>query len=68
MRFSGKKRTEEWDVKFMNDVDIALSRRSIEQNEFLDAIVMSDASSLNQPLQEESEPQAAGDVHEPDRK
>ena len=64
VRFSGKKRTEDWDVKFMSSVDLALSQRSIEQNEFLDAIVVNDASTLRKPLQVEVEPPVAGEVPE----
>ena len=56
VRFSGKKRTEDRDLKFMQDIDLTLFQRSIEQNEFLDAIVMNDASELKKKLEIESGP------------
>ena len=51
VRFSGKRRNEEWDLRLMHDIDHVLSQRSIEQNEFLDAIVMNDASGLKKKLE-----------------
>ena len=51
VRFSGKKRNEEWDSRLMHDIDLTLSQRSIEQNEFLDAIVMNDASGLKKEIE-----------------
>ncbi|EKG15537.1 hypothetical protein MPH_07277 [Macrophomina phaseolina MS6] len=47
----------EWWQTFYNSVDLGLGQRSINQNEFLDAIVANDASPLRQPLQEEEEEQ-----------
>lgn len=43
---------------FVSAIDRALDQRSIEQNEFLDAILMVDASGLRQPLRAEEEPVA----------
>ncbi|KAF2192271.1 hypothetical protein K469DRAFT_553755 [Zopfia rhizophila CBS 207.26] len=40
---------EEWATNFVNGVDRALNQRSILQNEFLDAIITNDASSLQKP-------------------
>ncbi|KAL1632008.1 hypothetical protein SLS56_004053 [Neofusicoccum ribis] len=46
---------EGWWMKFYNAVDPALGQRSINQNDFLDAIVMNDASLLRQRLRPEEE-------------
>lgn len=46
---------EEWYVRFYRDIDLELGQRSINQNEFLDAIVINDASALRQPLQPAAE-------------
>lgn len=42
----------EWSLRFIESVDAQLEQRSIEQNEFLDAILTLDVSKLRQPLQE----------------
>ncbi|KAK3674806.1 hypothetical protein LTR78_005150 [Recurvomyces mirabilis] len=42
----------DWQRSFMFDVDQALKQRSILQNEFLDLILMNDASAARQPLPE----------------
>ncbi|KAI9726303.1 MAG: hypothetical protein M1828_001576 [Chrysothrix sp. TS-e1954] len=44
----------EWVVNFLRDVDQDLGQRSVEQNEFLDAVLIKDTSKLRQPLTEES--------------
>jgi nijmegen breakage syndrome protein 1 len=44
-----------WSTKFMNEVDEQLNQRSVQQNEFLDPIVMNDASGLRQKLVEEDD-------------
>ncbi|KAF2790967.1 hypothetical protein K505DRAFT_73342 [Melanomma pulvis-pyrius CBS 109.77] len=40
---------EEWATSFVTGVDRILKQRSIQQNEFLDAIITNDASSLRKP-------------------
>lgn len=40
---------EEWTINFVTDVDRSLKQRSILQNEFLDAIITKDTSSLRRP-------------------
>lgn len=40
---------EEWATNFVTGVDYALNQRSIQQNEFLDAIITNDTSSLQKP-------------------
>jgi hypothetical protein len=50
VRFRLKKGLEEWGSTFMRETDVALGQQSIEQNEFLDAILISDASVLRRPL------------------
>ncbi|KAF2651640.1 hypothetical protein K491DRAFT_696326 [Lophiostoma macrostomum CBS 122681] len=40
---------EEWTTEFIMGVDQALNQRSIQQNEFLDAILVKDTSSLQRP-------------------
>jgi hypothetical protein len=45
----------DWSVRFIESVDAELGQRSIEQNEFLDAILTNDVSKLRQGLQEESQ-------------
>ncbi|KAK4998846.1 hypothetical protein LTR66_002006 [Elasticomyces elasticus] len=44
---------DQWANTLRKGVDLALDQRSINQNEFLDAIVMCDASQLRQPLPED---------------
>ncbi|KAK5180508.1 hypothetical protein LTR16_010514, partial [Cryomyces antarcticus] len=55
VRFRGKKDMEKWAADFGGNVELALDQRSIEQNEFLDAILVNDASSLRKQLEEEDE-------------
>ena len=54
VRFRGKGNTEAWALEFIRDVDQELGQRSVEQNEFLDAILTKNAKALKQTLQEES--------------
>ncbi|KAF2102425.1 hypothetical protein NA57DRAFT_52004 [Rhizodiscina lignyota] len=49
----GKDGDDAWKVNIGRDIELALDQRSIEQNEFLDAILMNDAKPLKTPLQEE---------------
>ncbi|OCK77842.1 hypothetical protein K432DRAFT_333173 [Lepidopterella palustris CBS 459.81] len=44
---------DQWGTEFMNGVDRELNQRSMAQSEFLDAILMKNASSLQQPLPDE---------------
>ena len=44
---------EESRIEFMRSLDVALDQRSIEQNEFLDAILTVDASGMRRQLEEE---------------
>jgi hypothetical protein len=43
---------DEWVTDFVHQTDLALGQRSIVQNEFLDAILTNNATSLRRPLQE----------------
>nr|POF02519.1 nibrin [Quercus suber] len=45
-------KSDEWVVNFLTDVEITLDQRSIEQGEFLDAILTVDASDLRRPLKD----------------
>ncbi|KAF9641789.1 hypothetical protein BFW01_g3911 [Lasiodiplodia theobromae] len=49
---------DEWWMRFYNSVDLGLNQRSINQNDFLDAILTNDASPLRQPLEPESDDEA----------
>jgi hypothetical protein len=53
VRVTSKNNT--WATSFMNEVDEKLNQRSLQMNEFLDPIIMKDASSLRQPLIEEGD-------------
>ena len=53
VRFRGEGEFLDWSLRFIESVDARLEQRSIEQNEFLDAILTRDVSKLRQPLQEE---------------
>lgn len=55
VRFRGKDEMEEWSIELGNEVARALDQRLIEQNEFLDAILINDASVLRRPLPEEDD-------------
>lgn len=52
----GSKDYEDWAINLGDQVAIALGQRLIEQSEFMDAILMNDASMLRKPLQIEDEP------------
>ena len=53
--------------KFQQDIDVALDQRSIEQNEFLDAVLTVDASSLRRQLPETlDDVEANGDGEAPE--
>jgi len=60
VRFRGEGEFLDWSVRFIENVDAQLEQRSIEQNEFLDAILTKDVSKLRQPLQEEESQDLAG--------
>lgn len=55
---------EDWAKNFVTGVDSSLNQRSILQNEFLDAIIMNDTSSLRRPPTE-TEISSSVPVHEP---
>ena len=42
---------DEWGMRFCNEADLALGQRSVLQNEFLDAILVNDASGLRRALE-----------------
>ena len=46
--------------KFVKDIDLALGQRSVQQNEFLDAILTVNAIELRQPLPEAGQRSAVG--------
>ncbi|KAJ5109598.1 hypothetical protein N7532_002243 [Penicillium argentinense] len=53
VRFRSKGDYENWSVKLGNEVALAIDQRSIEQREFLDAILNNDAKPLCRPLPRE---------------
>ncbi|KAI9656409.1 MAG: hypothetical protein M1831_004661 [Alyxoria varia] len=53
VRLNREGATADWAAGFCRDVDQELGQRSIEQNEFLDAILLNDASHLRKPLEED---------------
>ncbi|KAF2834318.1 hypothetical protein M501DRAFT_1001319 [Patellaria atrata CBS 101060] len=55
VRIGTRRNFEEWTGHFLQQVDLLLGQRSILQNEFLDAILLNDASGLRVPLHEEIE-------------
>ena len=55
VRFRGPKGMEDWSIELGNEVARALDQRLIEQSEFLDAILVNDASGLRRPLPEEDD-------------
>lgn len=55
VRFRGSKGSEDWAIELVRSIELRLGQRSIEQNEFLDAILTNDASPLRCPLKEEIE-------------
>lgn len=60
VRFRAVGDLQDWSIRFIESVDAALEQRSIEQNEFLDAILTKDVSKLRQGLQEEDSQHVAG--------
>ncbi|KAJ6442689.1 DNA damage response protein RcaA [Purpureocillium lavendulum] len=50
----GKGDLVDWYTQFITDVSLRLDHRPIEQNEFLEAILVKDASKLRRPLEVES--------------
>ena len=61
VRLRPKGEWSDWMTNLQQRVDVKLGLRSVEQNEFLDAILQNDASPLRRPLEdgEESESQKA---------
>ena len=55
VRFRGPREHEEWSIEVGNEVARSLDQRLIEQSEFLDAILVNDASGLRKPLSEEDD-------------
>lgn len=55
VRFRGTNETEGWSLELGDQVAQALDQRLIEQSEFLDAILVNDASGLRRPLPERKE-------------
>jgi hypothetical protein len=49
---------KEWTTSFLTSVETALEQRSMEQNQFLNAILSVDASELRRPLARESQSQS----------
>lgn len=63
VRFRGTRGFEDWAMNLSRTVELRLGQRSIEQNEFLDAILTNDASPLRRPLKEEIEiPSSAPEI------
>ena len=50
VRFQGDKGFEDWAIDLQSQVALTLDQRLVEQNEFLDAILVNDASKLRRPL------------------
>ncbi|KAI9706694.1 MAG: hypothetical protein M1836_003704 [Candelina mexicana] len=55
VRFRARKEFESWAIELGNEVARRLDQRLIEQSEFLDAILVNDASGLRKPLPEEDD-------------
>jgi hypothetical protein len=55
VRFRGKKGMEQWSIEIGNEVARKIDQRLIEQSEFLDAILVNDASGLRKALPEEED-------------
>ncbi|KAI9785217.1 MAG: hypothetical protein M1835_003383 [Candelina submexicana] len=55
VRFRARKEFESWAIELGNEVARRLDQRLIEQSEFLDAILVNDASGLRKPLPEEED-------------
>jgi len=60
VRFRAQGEFQDWSIRFIEAVDAALEQRSIEQNEFLDAILTKDVSKLRQGLQDADAQHVAG--------
>lgn len=58
----------QWYTEFFTTVSLRLDHRPIEQNEFLEAILIKDASILRRPLQIESPPQSQDESRPPGRR
>ena len=59
VKFQSEKGFEEWCLETQIEVSLALGQRLIEQNEFLDAILSNDASTLRRALPEDTSPPTA---------
>ncbi|MCJ1419656.1 hypothetical protein MMC32_006012 [Xylographa parallela] len=55
VRFQGDKGFEDWAIDLQNQIALTLDQRLIEQNEFLDAILINDATKLRRPLPQEDD-------------
>ncbi|MCJ1285944.1 hypothetical protein MMC26_005286 [Xylographa opegraphella] len=53
VRFQGDKGFEDWAIELQNQIALTLDQRLVEQNEFLDAILMNHATKLRRPLPHE---------------
>lgn len=58
VRYNGSKGFEDWADKFKRETQLLMGWRSVQQNEFLDAILMNDASVLRRELEDEDRPEA----------
>ncbi len=67
VRFRIKKGMEDWAVSFAREIEKALGQQSIEQNEFLDAILMNDASALRKPLADDIMVESSFPAPDPNR-
>ncbi|KAF2665217.1 hypothetical protein BT63DRAFT_443473 [Microthyrium microscopicum] len=67
VRISTTAGDEDWLVNFIQSTDLQLGQRSVLQNEFLDPIIMNDASGLRQPLKDEDAPSTAESSARPPR-
>ncbi len=63
--FRGKKGLEEWAANLTIQIALALGQRLIEQSEFLDAILLNDASILRKPLDTEEQDCKQGSFSSP---
>ena len=55
VQFNAPPEHVEWTANFIQGVSLEMDQRAINQTEFLDAVVMSDASTLRRALQEDEE-------------
>lgn len=58
VRYNGSKGFEDWADNFKRETQLLMGWRSVQQNEFLDAILMNDASVLRRELEDEDRPEA----------